>query len=266
MEQPQSITQDPYNEVRKWRRYANSALLASAVLVLCIELYKYLPECWHIVPPCLHEPVRYIQVLLIIAYHALLISASIMHYQAGKKHFPDFLDNAFGTSLTSEHSTNYYADPSLKKGAYSLSLHTAENCYCTMKTFKLMWKESVKKAIYIVIISCIFLLTDHSNYFILLCKLTVPLVWLKSAVVYLYARHEFERLYKDIYKVMTHRYTQSELMVESIHILLQYETLKAWLNYPSSEKVFLTHRDDINKGFAKERKNYVISKEKDEMQ
>lgn len=187
----------------------------------------------------------------------MLTYASVLHYQAGKKHFPDFIDNAFGTNLTSNHSENFYADAKIKKGAQSLSLHTAENCFCTMKTYQFMMWGEIRNCVLILVICAIFLLTDHSSVFIYLCKLTVPIVWIKKAINYFYARHEFERLYKDIYKVLTYKHKQSELMAESIHILLQYETLKAWLNYPVSEKVFFKHRGEINDAFAKERECYI---------
>lgn len=65
-------------------------------------------------------------------------------------------------------------------------------------------------------------------------------------------------LYKDIYFVLTHKTSNSQLMADSINILLQYETLKAWLNFPASELVYNSYRDLINEEFDKEQQNFVV--------
>lgn len=94
--------------------------------------------------------------------------------------------------------------------------------------------------------------------FVFFCKLTIPIVCLRKAVAFFYARHEFDRLYKEIYFVLTHKTSNSQLMADSINILLQYETLKAWLNFPASELVCNFYRDLINEEFDKEQQNFVV--------
>lgn len=47
-------------------------------------------------------------------------------------------------------------------------------------------------------------------------------------------------------------------MADSINILLQYETLKAWVNFPASEKIYCSYRDLINEEFEKEQQAFVM--------
>ena len=47
-------------------------------------------------------------------------------------------------------------------------------------------------------------------------------------------------------------------MADSINILLQYETLKAWLNFPPSELVYNSYKDLINEEFDKEQQTFVV--------
>ena len=251
-----SVTREAYNLVRKCNKIGYGCLLASAAIIIGIEFYRYFPVEYHFLPNKLIPWIKYSQILFIILYHLCCLYASLLHYEAGKVHYPDFLDNAFGSKLTTNHSENYYADPAMKKGAQSLSLHTAENCFFTKTIFNYMTQSQITNAIFVVIICVIALFADSGDWILFFFKLTVPIVWVKKAVVFLYARHEFNRMYKEIYNIMVQPSSQSNLMAKSIHILLQFESLKAWLNYPTSEKVYEKHKDEINAKFKIERKSY----------
>ncbi len=251
-----SVTRDAYNLVRKWNKFGYWCLLASAFIIIGIEIYRNLPVEYHLLPVKLIPWVKYSQVLFIIFYHLCCLYASVLHYEAGKVHFPDFLDNAFGSKLTTKHSENFYADPDMRKGAQSLSLHTAENCFFTKTIFNYMKKGQITNAVIVLIVCIVAMFADFGDWILFFFKLTVPIVWIKKAIVFLYARHEFNRMYQEIYKIMTQPSSQSNLMANSIHILLQFETLKAWLNYPSSEKVYEKHKDEINANFKIERESY----------
>lgn len=82
---------------------------------------------------------------------------------------------------------------------------------------------------------------------------------LKKTITIFYAAFEFSRLYEDIYKVMTHKSTKRQLLADALNILLQYESLKARLNFPSSEKIYKEYNEQINKDFEKEKSNYILN-------
>jgi len=251
-----SVSRDSYNLVRKWNKIGYRSLIISAVIIAGLEIYAHIADEYKILPLDLIPYIKYSQVVFIMAYHSCGVYASVLHYNAGKVHFPDFLDNAFGSKLTTNHSENFYADPNMKKGAQSLSLHTAENCFFTKCIFNYMTKGQIIYPVVVIAICVVAMFVDAGNMILLFFKLTVPFVWIKKAIVFFYARHEFNRMYQEIYKVMTLPCSQANLMANSIHILLQFETLKAWLSYPSSEKIYNEYKDEINALFEIERKSY----------
>lgn len=254
-----SVTKDKYVKVRKARCWATRLLWASAIVLLLLAIYEISYDIKNIVPIKYIGYLKYLQISLILSYHVCIVYSSILHYQAGKLHFPDFLDNALGTCLITEHSENYYDDEEVKKGALKIAYQTAENCYFTKYIFKIMKQQQYKSFICIVIIAMLVFISGYTDFVVLFFKITLPVVMLKKTITIFYAAFEFSRLYEDIYKVMTHKSTKRQLLADALNILLQYESLKAWLNFPSSEKIYKEYNEQINKDFEKEKSNYILN-------
>ena len=255
---PKSATQTTYVKVRKWRKCSSWSLMAVALIILFLAAYQMLPKSCKVIPSMAIEYLERLQVLFILVYHFCLTCSSILHYQASKVHFPDFLDEALGSNLTTNHSKDYYSGEKIKKGVYKIAYQTAENCFFTKRIFHLMTQSQFFQLFVVALVVFLSFLGDNSNMFVFFCKLTIPIVWSKKIVVFFYAQHEFDRLYKEIYFVLTHKTSNSQLMADSINILLQYETLKAWLNFPASEMVYNSYRDLINEEFDKEQQTFVV--------
>ena len=122
-----------------------------------------------------------------------------------------------------------------------------------------MKQQQYKSFICIVIISILVFISGYTDFVVLFFKITLPVVMLKKTITIFYAAFEFSRLYEDIYKVMTHKSTKRQLLADALNILLQYESLKAWLNFPSSEKIYKEYNEQINKDFEKEKSNYILN-------
>ena len=99
-----SVTKDKYAKVRKARCWATRLLWASAIVLLLLAIYEISYDIKNIVPIKYIGYLKYLQISLILSYHVCIVYSSIFHYQVGKLHFPDFLDNALGTCLITEHS------------------------------------------------------------------------------------------------------------------------------------------------------------------
>lgn len=254
-----SVTKDKYAKVRKVNGWAMRFLWASAIILFLLAIYENCYKIKNIVPLKYIGYLKYLQIGLILCYHACIVFSSILHYQAGKFHIPDFLDNALGSCLISEHSENYYDDQEVKNGALKIAYQTAENCFFTKYIFKIMEQQQYKSIILIVIIAILVFVSGYANFVVLFFKITLPIVMLKKTITIFYASFEFSRLYEDIYKVMTHKSTKKQLLADSLNILLQYEALKAWLNFPSSEKIYKDYNKQINKDFEKEKSKYILN-------
>lgn len=254
-----SVTKDKYVKVRKLSCWATRLLWASSIVLVLLATYENWNYCKTIIPSDYIDKLKHLQICLILFYHISLVYSSLLHYQAGKLHFPDFLDNALGTCLISEHSENYYDDLEMKKGALKIAYQTAENCFFTKYIFKLMAQQQYKSIICIVIVAILVFISGYTDFLLLFFKITLPIVMLKKTITIFYASYEFCRLYDDIFRVLTHKSNQKQLLADSLNILLQYETLKAWINFPSSEKIYKEHRERINKDFEKEKSNYILN-------
>ena len=193
--------------MRKASCWATRLLWASAIVLLLLAIYEISYDIKNIVPVKYIGYLKYLQISLILSYHVCIVYSSILHYQAGKLHFPDFLDNALGTCLITEHSENYYGDEEVKKGALKIAYQTAENCYFPKNIFNIMKQQKYKSFICFVIITNIMFFIRYTDDVQLFFNKTLPVVMLKKTITIFYAAFELSRLYEDIYKVMTHKST-----------------------------------------------------------
>lgn len=255
------VTKEDYDNVRKWQKWSMLSLYTSAILVFLSFVYSLLPEEYQ----CYEERIFYIvnvlQVLALLFFHGFALWASILHYEAGKKHFPDLLDNAFGTALTTEHSENYYSSNEVKLGAGKLAWNVIENCFFTKSIYEKMLPPVLFKCIFFVIFFLLAVFFNQTDWVLTILRLTVPIVWIKKAIVFYYAYHQFKNQFNLAYVVMTHEYKNNkQLLVDSVNILLQYESLKAWLNVPADSDIYIKERERLNNEFADMSKNFTIPK------
>lgn len=256
-----SVTEKAYNDVRQKQNWSLQCLYGSAFLVGAIIIYSLLPNQWQCLDDTVVFSINMLQVLALVFYHGFALWADIIHYAAGKKHFPDLLDNAYGTSLTSEHSENYYASEQVKEGSAKLAWNVTENCYFTVSLYKMMKWKVVRKSLFFIVLFVIAIVLNQNDWIVTVLRLTIPIVFIKKAVVFCYALKEFEVQYESAYNVMTHAPSSNkQLLVDSINILLRYETLKAWLNVPTDNDIYKQERERLNKEFANISQNFKLRK------
>lgn len=257
-----SVTEEAYNNVREKQNWAMQCLYGSALLLIFCVFYSYLPESWQIIDSNIFFSINMLQVAALLGYHSLALWASILHYEAGKIHYPDLIDNAFGTVLTNEHSENYYASDEVREGAGKLAWNVTENCYFTYTIYKMMRWKVLKQSVIIIIIFVVAIILNHNDWIITFFRLTIPIVWIKKSIAFLYALNEFGKQYNNAYMVMTHTpSTNEQLLADSVNILLHYESLKAWLNIPTDSDIHESQNAYLNSEFEKISRNFTIKKE-----
>lgn len=187
-ESTKSVTADAYAEVRKYQKWAKNSLWLSAAIIVITVLYSYLPANYKIVPVPFKTIAIALQICSLIAYHALSAYSSVLHYEAGKKHFPDLIDNSFGSNLAFSQSTNYYKSIEGKQGAYLLAYNTTENCYFTMRNMQIMTSGIIKELILWISFFVVAILLNHNELFVTAIRITIPIVLFKKVAVFIYAR------------------------------------------------------------------------------
>ncbi len=257
-----SVTEKAYDEVRDKQNWAMQCLYGSAFLLGLCVIYSNLPDRWQVIDKGVFLSINMLQVVALLGYHGFALWASIIHYEAGKIHYPDLIDNAFGTVLTNDHSENYYASEAVKEGAGKLAWNVTENCYFTYTIYKMMKWKVLEKSVLIILFFAVALIFDHNDWIITFFRLTIPIVWIKKTVVFLYALNEFRIQYDRAYFVMTHPSSSNkQLLADSVNILLHYESLKAWLNIPTDSKIHKSQNAYLNSEFEKISQNFKIKKE-----
>lgn len=253
-----SVTADAYAEVRKYQNWAKQALWVSAIIIVITVSYSYLPANYKIVPKSLKDVAIALQIFGLLVYHTLSAYSSVLHYESGKKHFPDLMDNSFGSNLAVVQSSNYYRSIEGKQGAYQLAYNTTENCYFTMRNMQIMTSGMVIEIILWIAFFVVAILLNHNELFVTAIRITIPIVLFKKVAVFIYARIQIQNLFTRLDSLMRHLPEDKEFFAESLDILLHYETLIAWLNFPTSEEVYLNHKGEFNEEFAKIAKKFKV--------
>lgn len=243
-----SVTKDAYKTVRRYSKSATCFLWFSALIVV----FEFIRNSFTLLPHVDDSVWRYVdnaQVLLIFGYHILATIASVLHFRASKMKYPDLVDNVYGTHLSHTKSQNYFSTSHLNTPEKKLAWNISENVFFSRWILK---KGMLGMIFKMVVIAAIFLtsfFTDHSQFFISILKLTIPIIWLKLFLVYIYAYYQLDKLNDELRNLMVTKTVALDLRAQSLKYALTYESLMAWLNTPVSEKVYNKYRNQINDEF-----------------
>lgn len=252
-----SVTAGGYDTVRLFSKIATGLLFCSAALIIVDVVRNInggsLGLNWGV-----YNVVKAFQVLTLFGYHITVAIASVLHFDATKKKYPDLVDDVYKTKLSPEKSENYYNSSMMTSCGGKMAYDIAENCYFSYRIMLAGIKTHLTYLGIVLLFFTITLLLDHSSIFLTLLRLTVPVIWLKSSIVYFYTLWELSRLNHSLYNLLNRKSESEEiLMADSIRYALTYESLMAWLNTPVSGSVYKKHRGSINAEFAKRAENFI---------
>ena len=251
-----SVTSGGYATIRLISKIAKRMLFASAILIF-VDVVRNMCGGSFGLNWGLYKIVMACQVLCLFGYHIMTVIASVLHFDATKKKYPDLVDDVYGTNLSPEKSANYYSSSKMTSSGGKMAYDIAENCFFSYRIMLAGIKSHLMHLGIVLLFFMVALIIDQSSVFLTVLRLTVPVIWIKNTVVYFYALHQLGMLDHSLHNLLN-RKADSEitLMADSIRYSLTYESLMAWLNTPVSEKIYIEKREAINEEFEKRASNY----------
>lgn len=252
-----SITAGGYNTVRLFSKIARWLLFGSAALIL-VDVVRNLNGGSLGLNLGLYNVVVGSQIVALFGYHIASAVSSVLHFNATKKKYPDLVDDVYGTNLSPIKSENYYNSKSMTSLGGKMAYDIAENCYFSYRIMLAGIGDYLFRLGIVLFFFMVTLLLDHSSIFLTILRLTVPVIWIKSSIVYFYTLWELGRLNHSLYNLLNRKADSSELlMADSIRYALTYESLMAWLNTPVSDRIYRKYRDAINVEFSSRADKFI---------
>lgn len=246
-----------YDLVKIIDKYANIILYVSTGIVLLAFVTKSISESFI-------DMVYYILKLNCILIIAYLISDLIKDYllfNARKKKRLDLIDNALGTSLTTEHSLGYFSNENIEPGIYKLAVNGFENTLFSLYISKAVLPRMIllNAAILFVFLSSV--IYGLNNIVVLIIQLVLPAVMLQQIIKQvLYVNyldnvyHKYCAVFNDLKNGVSNSYKISEMLSN----ILEYESTLAWANILLSETKNNELNPSLSEKWEKIKENYKI--------
>ena len=251
-------TKKDYDVVRLWNKGATVCLVISAVLVIADGLHHRF-DWWLSTGIGIWPYLANLQIVFIVAYHLLSARASILHFEASKKKYPILVDDVYGTSLSQVKAENYYDSSRMKTPGRKLAYDAANNVYFSYRIMQESTWPLLRNVFLVMFIFIVALILDQSSIILFVCKLTIPVIWLKKAWFFFKAKHELALLNEQMHNLLVKKIVANDMNAESLKYALTYEALMAWLNTPVSNSAYNKYGEEINKEFEARAAKYKES-------
>lgn len=212
----------------------------------------------------IYQLVKYINILLIIAYYVLNVVTEVFIYPAtAKKRRMGFVDNSFGSKYLEKQTENYYSNDAIRLGTYKMAVNCYECCFFTFNISKRMTSMIVmKNSVYaIIFITFAYLGLKDSIIAIPVLQILLSSLFITQLI------HQLNFISKlgvllDKFKTMFVNYHKEPSLKndisDQIMLLLEYETLLAYNKAPSSNKIYKDIREDLTSEWEEIKKLYEI--------
>jgi hypothetical protein len=246
-----------YDLVKIIDKYASIILYISTGIVLLAFITKSISDS-------LKDIVDYILKLNCILIIAYLISGLIKDYllfNARKKKRLDLIDNALGTSLTTEHSLGYFSNENIEPGIYKLAVNGFENTLFSLNISKAMLPKMILQNAAVLFVFLASVIYGLNNVVVLIIQLALPAVMLQQIIKQvLYVNyldnvyHKYCAVFNDLKNGVSNNYKVSEMLSN----ILEYESTLAWANILLSETKYNELNPSLSEKWEKIKENYKI--------
>lgn len=177
--------------------------------------------------------------ILVIIYIALSIILDYLLFIARKKKRLDLIDNAFGTSMTTEQSYGYFTNEHVKPGIYKLAVNSFENTHFSLNIGKAMLLKTILLNTFILLLFLISAIYGLNNLVVFIIQLSLATIMLKGIVkLILYVSFlenvylKYCSLFDDLKDLESNKIIKIPAMISNI---LEYESILSWANILLSE-------------------------------
>ncbi|MBE9469118.1 MAG: hypothetical protein IMY72_12470 [Bacteroidetes bacterium] len=228
---------DNYDLIKSINKYSDIILYISAIIVLATFILSNFTDSFKDII----EYVLKANSILIIAFLIMNLIKDCLLFNAGKKKRLDFIDNAFGAFMTTEHSKGYFSNENIQSGIYKMAVNGFENVFFSLNISR---KMVVRTLIINIVILFIFLssaIYGLDNLVVLIIQLTLPAIMLQQIIKLVLlinnldnVYHKYCSLFNDL-KIGNVIECKIPAMISN---LIEYETALTWGNVLLSEKIY----------------------------
>ena len=249
-----SVSENSYARVGGLTKAAIIAIWIAAFLNVAevvLNEYIWTPSIWRAVDT--------IQMILLASYTILTLLSSWANFKASKLKVKDAIDNAFGTEIGDEHSTNYYDNEEVIEGAKKLLYNTAESCFFSHRELQKMKIGMCIKALIPLFVLCIGLIIESTAVIRMVLQLSAILVLLVRVIKFYCTISQLNNLLDRMFVTLKHKnVSDSQLHAESINYTIEYEALMVWYGTKIPDKIYHKMNKQLTSERERMRKSFVI--------
>lgn len=229
---------DLYDKAKLINKYSNIVLYISTFITLIIFLLKNF-TC-HFATAI--DIIIKTNCILVIGYIIANLLKDYLLFIGRKKKRLDLIDNAFGTTLTTEQSIGYFSNDHIKPGIYKLTVNSFENTFFSLNIGKSMLLKTLLINSFILLVFIFSAIFGFNSIVVLIIQISLPAIMLKEIfklVLYVsFLENTFNNyclLFNDIKDIKDNLVNKLPSMIRNI---MEYESILSWANILLSEKKY----------------------------
>lgn len=251
---------DIYDLVKKINCFSSILLYVSTIVVLLTFIVDNTTDLFE-------EVINYAlktNCIIIIAYILLDLLKDYLLFGARKKKRLDFIDNSLGSTMTTDHSNEYYSNKEIQPGIYKMAVNSFENTLFSLNLSKSMIPKTLIINIIVLFIFLASAIYGIDNLVVLIVQLVLPAVMLKQIVKLLMLVINLDVVYQKYCTLFNGLLSGSKIenkFPEMISNVLEYETILSWGSVLISEEKYKAMNHTLTSKWAEIKKNYNITKQ-----
>ena len=245
-----------YDLVKAIDKYSSYLLCTSTIMIIVIFIFNNLTSYLSF-----GLFLSKLNCVLITSYVIIEILKEYLLFNARRKKRFDLIDNALGSSLTTEHSFNYYTNDNIEQGIFKLAVNGFENVFFSLNIIRAMLPKALTINAVILLIFLSSAIYGFNNIVVLIIQLSLPVIMLKQIFRLIFLVNHLENIYHrycSIFNDLKLNPYKLRKTPEMICNILEYESTLSWANILMSEKDYNKMNDLLSARWTEIKKNYGI--------
>ncbi len=215
-----------------------------------------------------HNLLHLVNILNIVGISAYFIIETTIEYillpLADSKRRDDFIDNSFGSVISTNSSIGYYDNDEVNQGLYKASVNLFENCFFTYSLVRaITTRKIVVPAILLIVIS-IFAYYGFKEvpFALTILQALFSTSILGELIKHLILVNRLSNIQDSLVSLFHNEDLKQNTFKYQAHIYrnwLQYETLHSKINANIPDIVFQKHNQSVTEEWEKLKSRYKIS-------
>lgn len=148
-----------------------------------------------------YTTITYIMVVIncfsLVIFQIISFHKELLQFKAEQQKRMDLYDNSFGTKLSESRSEGYYSNDEVFSGYMKLAVNNFESVFFTYRIMKADLRNSIVRAISVVLLFVCVSLLGLQNIYILMIQITLPITIVVDSIRFAVTYCRISEIYKD---------------------------------------------------------------------